>query len=47
MTGGAHGGTLTLLIDSEKLQNFASTSCLVNFSLWSKHRSVTTAVLLG
>lgn len=26
--------TLTLLVDSEKLQNFASTSRLVSFSLW-------------
>lgn len=30
---GGGGGALTLLVDSEKLQNFASTSRLVNFSL--------------
>lgn len=31
--GGGIAGALTLLVDSEKLQNFASTSRLVNFSL--------------
>lgn len=31
--GGVAAGALTLLVDSEKLQNFASTSRLVNFSL--------------
>ena len=31
--------TLTLLVDSEKLQNFASTSRLVSFSLWGEYRA--------
>ena len=31
--------TLTLLVDSEKLQNFASISRLVSFSLWGEQRA--------